>query len=54
MGPDNILPRVLKKFAYELADPIAEIFILSLSSGIAPTIWKVADICPIPKETLPN
>ena len=23
MGPDNILPRVLKKFAYELADPIS-------------------------------
>ena len=54
MGPDNIPPRVLKEFAYELADPIAEIFNLSLSSGVAHTIWKVADICPIPKETLPK
>ena len=32
MGPDNIPPRLLKEFAYELAEPIADLFNLSLSS----------------------
>jgi hypothetical protein len=32
MGPDNIPPRLLKEFAYELAEPIADLFNLSLTS----------------------
>ena len=54
MGPDNIPPRVLKEFAYELADPVTEIFNHSLSSGRVPSIWKEADISPIPKELPPT
>ena len=50
-GLDNIPPRVLKQFAYELAEPVTEIFNLSLSFGVVPAVWKAADICPIPKET---
>ncbi len=49
-GPDNITPRILKEFAYELSDPLAEIFNLSLSSATTPSSWKSSNISPIPKE----
>ena len=54
MGPDNIPPRLLKEFAYERAEPIADLFNLSLSSGIIPATWKCANIIHIPKEKLPK
>ena len=54
MGPDNIPPRLLKEFAYERAEPIADLFNLSLSSGIVPATWKCANIIHIPKEKLPK
>ena len=47
MGPDNIPPCLLKEFAYELAEPTADLFNLSLSSGIVPDTWKCANIIPI-------
>ena len=53
-GPDNITPRILKEFAYELSDPLAEIFNLSLSSATTPSSWKSSNISPIPKETPPK
>ena len=37
-GPDNVPCRILKEFAYELAEPVATIFNTSLSSGIVPAI----------------
>ena len=54
MGPDNIPPRLLKEFAYELAEPISDLFNLPLSSGIVPDTRQCADITPIPKEKLPK
>jgi hypothetical protein len=36
--PDNVPCRILKEFAYELAEPVATIFNTSLSSGIVPAI----------------
>ena len=53
-GPDNIPCRILKEFAYELADPIATIFNASLTSTIVPAIWKDSDIIPIPKSQPPT
>ena len=52
-GPDNIPPRILKDFAYELSDPLAEIFNLSLASATSPSQWKSANISPISKVTPP-
>jgi hypothetical protein len=54
MGPDNIPPRLLKEFAYELAEPISDLFNISLSSDIVPDTRKCAYITPIPKEKLPK
>ena len=39
-GPDNIPPRILKEFAYEFSDPLADMF--------------KANISTIPKETPPK
>ena len=47
-GPDKIPNRVLKEFAYILAEPIATIFNKSLSSIVVPRISKDADAIPDP------
>ena len=46
-GPDAIPNRIIKDYAYELADPVSRI---SLSSGLIPTMWKAAIIIPVPKS----
>ena len=46
-GPDNIPPRILRDFNYELSDPLAEILNLSLASATSPSQWKSANISPI-------
>ena len=53
-GPDNIPSKILKTFAYILAEPITDIFNVSLSSGVVPEIWKQANISSIPKESPPK
>ena len=53
-GPDNMPPCLLKTFAYELADPISDIFNRSLSTGIVPSLWKASNISLIPKEKPPS
>lgn len=47
--PDGIPNRIIKEFAYELAQPVCEIFNKSLSSSIFPSDWKEASIVPSPK-----
>jgi hypothetical protein len=49
MGPDSIPPRILKEFAYELAEPVTSIFNTYLSSGLVPVLWKDYSVIPIPK-----
>ena len=53
-GPDKIPNRILKDFAYILADPVATIFNKSLSTGVVPRIWKEANVIPIPKCNQPE
>ena len=53
-GPDNVPSRILKEFAFELAEPISIIFNESLQSGTVPTIWKDSNITPIPKTQSPT
>ena len=49
MGLDNIPSRILKEFAYELAEPVTSTFNIYLSSGLVPVLWKDSSIIPIPK-----
>ena len=53
-GPDNVPCRILKEFAYKLAEPVTTIFNASLASGIVPAIWKDSNITPIPKIQSPT
>ena len=53
-GPDNIPGRILKEFAHLFAEPVANIFNTSLSSGVFPKIWKDSHIIPIPKIKQPT
>ena len=48
-GLDGIPNRIIKEFAYELAEPVCAIFNESLCSNIVPSLWKDASIIPIPK-----
>ncbi|XP_068704562.1 uncharacterized protein [Montipora foliosa] len=53
-GPDNVPCRILKEFAYELAEPVTTIFSATLASGIVPAIWKDSNVTPIPKIQSPT
>ena len=48
-GSDGILPVFLKMAASAVAAPLSHIFNLSFEDGIFPSIWKIADVCPVPK-----
>lgn len=49
IGPDSIPDRILKDFASILAPSITSIFSASISQGQVPTLWKSADVIPVPK-----
>ena len=53
-GPDKIPNRILKEFAFILAEPIAIILNKSLSSSVVSKIWKEANVIPIPKINQPE
>ena len=48
-GPDNIPAWVLKELANSLAAPLTSIFNYPLREGVLPTVWKSANIIPLPK-----
>ena len=47
VGPDAIRPIVLKGLCQKIAPDVALIFQTSFDSGIKPTDWKKAQVCPI-------
>ncbi len=49
-GPDNLPNWILQKFAALLAAPIAVILNGSFKEGRLPLVWKLANVCPIPKS----
>ena len=50
-GPDGISPWVYKACAEILAYPVSVILNCSYNQGKLPSIWKSANISPIPKDT---
>ncbi|KAI8498065.1 hypothetical protein Bbelb_240090 [Branchiostoma belcheri] len=48
--PDNISPKLIKEFAFELSTPMTDILNLSLQEGKVPAEWKEAIVVPVPKE----
>ncbi|XP_035688786.1 uncharacterized protein LOC118424344 [Branchiostoma floridae] len=53
-GVDNISPRLVREFAFELSSPMTDIFNTSLAEGSVPSIWKKANVVPVPKENPPR
>ena len=48
-GMDNLPAQILKTCAHELSIPLADLFNLSLKSGVMPTLWRSANITPLHK-----
>eukprot|EP00061_Rhincodon_typus_P005120 g24234.t1 len=46
-GPDNILAIVLKTCDPELATLLAKLFQYSYNTSIYPTMWRIAQACPV-------
>jgi hypothetical protein len=47
IGPDDIIPNILKERASILRYPLCKIFNISLRSGVFPFDWKKANVCPV-------
>ena len=52
-GPDNIPGRLIKEVASEITTPLCRLFNLSLSLGIFPDRWKLANVSPVLKKDDP-
>ena len=53
IGPDGISPRIFKEGASILKYPLCKIFNISLRSGVFPSDWKKANVCPVFKKESP-
>ena len=49
-GPDNISPKLLKEAAPSITETLVKLFNMSLSKGIFPASWKLANVVPIYKK----
>ena len=49
-GPDGLHPRVLKEVAEEITTPLTLVFNKSLSEGVVPEDWKIANVTAIFKK----
>ena len=49
-GPDDLKPRILKELAEEIAPILNIIFNKSLDSGLVPSNWRTANVCPVFKK----
>ena len=54
IGPDYLPNWILRNFANVLAGPIASIYNSSIAQATVQTIWKSADIVPLPKVNPPT
>ena len=53
-GPDAIPARVLKACARSLSHPLSRLFSLCFRKQVQPSLWKVANVTPVHKKTVPN
>jgi hypothetical protein len=53
-GSDRLSPRMLGIFADYIAGPVCAIYNRSITTCVYPTIWKLADTCPVPKCSQPT
>jgi hypothetical protein len=48
-GSDSVSPRLLKAVAPFISLPICHIFNTAFVTSTLPSLWKLADVCPVPK-----
>ena len=53
-GPDELPNWFLKEFSVFLAEPVCSIFNASIREGEVPSVWKLANVVPIPKVSPPK
>ncbi|KAI8522201.1 hypothetical protein Bbelb_019550 [Branchiostoma belcheri] len=53
-GNDDVSPRIVREFAFELSQPLCDIMNTSLNQGVVPGTWRDADVVPVPKEMPPR
>jgi hypothetical protein len=53
-GSDGLHPKLIKAAAYELAEPLAHLFAVSIETGAVPKKWKLAHVIPVPKTKKPT
>ena len=53
-GPDNVSAKILKKCSRSLLYIVHSIFNMSINSCKMPSIWKIGEIIPVSKKTLPT
>ncbi len=53
-GPDGIPNWILRDLCGLISKPICSIFNASLREGVLPTVWKCANVTPIPKVSPPR
>ena len=52
-GPDGVCPKLLKDCATQLAEPLHNLFNLSLQTEKVPVLWKTSCLVPVPKTGRP-
>ena len=50
-GPDGISPWLLRENSASLSRPLASIFNASIQEGNIPSLWKSANVSPVPKSS---
>ena len=53
-GPDSIPAWLLRDFAPLVAPPLCAIFNSSIREGFVPSLWRTADVVPLPKKSPPS
>ena len=53
-GPDKIFNWVLHDLAGLISQPVCAIWNSSIHEGVVPTLWKSADVVPLPKVSTPQ
>ena len=48
-GPNGLNNRIIRALSYELSYPFCSLFNQSLQTGVVPTSYKEANVCPVPK-----
>ena len=49
-GPNELNNRIIRALSHELSYPFCSLFNQSLQTGVVPTSYKEANVCPVPKK----